>query len=294
MNILVTGATGFVGSHLLDTLLPHNQIIGVSLGKDKKRDGYSVLQKDITKISSHDIRQKIDAIIHLAAITDIQYCKENPQKCFVTNVLGTQRMLEIARTYDAKLIYASTSHVYGAPIKMPINERHQTKPLSIYASTKLNGEILCEAYAKTYNMDISIVRLFSIYGPRSPPHLVISGIISQFHNNFIKIGNTHTVRDFVYITDVARAIDIVLKKSKGLGVFNIGTGRGNSILEIVNLLKKIADKNPKIKSVNSLIRQNDIKSVISDITKIRKLGWQPKISVEEGLRRTFDWYAKTS
>ena len=284
MNIVITGSSGFVGSHLLDKMLPTNKIIGISLGKDKKRHGFSFIQKDITKISTDDLPAKIDAIVHLAAITDVQYCKEHPQECFMTNVLGTQKILEIARKKDAKMVYASTSHVYGSPRTNPISEDSQTKPLSIYASTKLNGEVSCEGYSMSYGMDVSIVRLFSIYGPNSPSHLVISRIISQLDQAVIKIGNLHTVRDFVYIKDVVQAIETVMKKSNGFDVYNIGSGKGTSILEICNLLKEMSKKNPKIQPVKSLIRKNDVKEITANISKIRKIGWKPTISLEEGLR----------
>lgn len=290
MNILVTGSSGFVGSHLLDGLLSKNKIIGISLGKNKKKSGCSFIQKDITKISVNDLPEKIDAIIHLAAITDVQYCKDHPQECFATNVLGTQNMLEIARQKDAKVVYASTSHVYGLPRKIPISEDHPTKPLSIYASTKLNGEVCCEGYSISYGMNVSIVRLFSIYGPNSPSHLVTSRIISQLDQDLIKIGNINSIRDFVYITDAVNAIETVLKKSDSFNIYNIGSGKGTSILDICNMLKNISKKNPKIQSVKFLIRKNDAKEITANISKIKKIGWKPTISLEEGLSNTFNWY----
>ena len=173
-RILVTGSQGFIGSHLLNNLVPKNQVIGINTVSDKKKTNYTPIKKDITTLNSNEIPGNLSGVIHLAAITDIGYCNKNPRKCFVTNVLGTQNALEVARKKDCKFVYVSTSHVYGRPVKLPISEDHPRNPTSIYAASKLAGEVSCEGYSRTYGMDVSIVRLFSVYGPNSPPYLVTS------------------------------------------------------------------------------------------------------------------------
>ena len=131
-------------------------------------------------------------------------------------------MLEICRKKDANFIFASTSHVYGQPKKNPICEKEDTKQNSIYASTKIAGENLCELYSKTYGLNISILRFFSLYGPNSPKHNVIFNIINQYKNNsIIKMGNLKPKRDFLFIDDAIRAINLINENQKGFEIFRL-------------------------------------------------------------------------
>ncbi len=288
-KILITGSQGFIGSHILRYLLPKNKIIGVNIMLDKKVQNYLPFKKDILKLSSSDVSGKLNAIIHLAAITDVNFCNKNPQKSFETNVLGTQNILEIARKKNCKFVFLSTNHVYGKPQKLPINENHPKKPNSIYAASKLAGEICCEGYAKSYGMDVSILRLFSVYGPNAPSHLVTSRIISQLGKKSIKLGNLNSKRDFVYIDDVIRAILTVLNKSKKFQVYNVGSGKSYSIMEICNLFKKISGRDIPVESVKSILRKSEINEVVADNSKIKKLGWKPLINISKGIQMYYQW-----
>lgn len=290
-KIIITGYNGFVGSHLVDILRDKYKIIGIS-NTDNFEKNIIKIKKDIRKISINEMPKDIFCIVHLAALTDITYCHNNPSLCFDINVKGTQNMLEIARKRNAKFIFLSTSHVYGIPYKLPLRENYPSNPNSIYASTKLEGEIISQSYSKSYGMNVSILRLFSVYGPKSPQHLVTSKIISQLlTKNVIELGNTSPKRDFVYVEDAVKAIELIIKKSRMSGIYNIGTGKNYSILEICNILKKIAGKNTPIKSVKLQSRKSDIVNVISDSSKIRKIGWKPEFGIEEGLHKTYDWFA---
>ena len=288
-NILITGHGGFIGTHLIKSLEKKFNIIGIS---DKFSDTkIQQIKKDIRKISDKDIPKKIDHIIHLAAITDVIYCQNNPTKCFDVNVQGTQNMLEIARKRNLKFVFLSTSHVFGVPVRIPINENHPRSPNSVYSSSKLMGEILCEEYSRSYNLDISIVRLFSVFGPNSPDHLVTSRIISQlFTKNVITLGNLKPKRDFIYINDVISAIGLVLRNTSGFNSFNVGSGKSISILDLYVLLKKISGIDTTLKPSKDNLRKNDVKNIISDSKKLKKLGWKPKFSVEEGLESTLKWH----
>jgi len=289
-KILITGSQGFIGSHLLDNLLKSKNVLGVNKILDKKKDGYRPLKKDVTKLSSNEIKDKFETIIHLAAITDVRYCEENPNECCFTNIIGTQKILDIARKNDCKFIYISTGHVYGKPRKLPIKEEEPKNPRSIYAASKLAGEICCEGYARNYGMDIAIARIFSVYGPRSPPYLVTSRILSQLSKKSINLGNLHPKRDFIYISDTVKAIETIMNKSKGLKVYNIGSGQSNSILDICKILKKISNKKIPVQSTIKYSRKEEINEIRSDNTKIKKLGWKPKIDLIHGLKLTYDWF----
>lgn len=289
MTILITGHNGFIGSHLVEKLGNKYDFIGLSNTSTKST--IQQIRKDVRNITLYDLPGNIDCIIHLAAITDVMYCNNNPAECIDVNVKGTQNMLEIAKKTNSKFLYLSTSHVYGSPKKLPIKETFLIKPNSIYSTTKYKGENLCKKYSNAFGLDVSVLRLFSVYGPRSPKHLVTSKIISQIlKKSVLSIGNLSSKRDFVYIKDVVDAIDIVLKKSNGFSVFNIGTGKSHSILEICTILQKISNKKMPIKPIKSLMRKSDVKNMIADNSKIRKLGWKPKTSLKKGLKFTYEWY----
>ncbi len=293
-NILITGHDGFIGTHLVKSLEKEFSIIGIS-NNFSKTSKIQQIKKDIKKISDKDIPKKIDYIIHLAAITDVIYCQNNPAKCFDVNLQGTQNMLEIAKKRNLKFIFLSTSHVFGIPVKIPINENHPKNPNSVYSSSKLMGEILCECYSRSYNLDISVVRLFSVFGPNSPDHLVTSRIISQlFTSDVITLGNLKSKRDFIYIDDVTSAIGLILKKTSGFNSFNVGSGKSISILDLYVLFKKISGINTPLRPSKDNLRKNDVNNIVSDSKKLKRLGWKPKFSIEKGLENTLKWYINSN
>lgn len=287
-KILVTGYSGFIGSNLIEKLTKRYEVVGVSNVKNSI-PSITKIRKDIRKLSLHDIPKDVSHIIHLAALSDVSYCQENPLQCFDVNIKGTQNLLEISRKIGSKFLFVSTSHVYGAPSKLPISENHPKNPASVYASSKLAGEIISESYAKNYGMDISIARLFSVYGPKSPPHLVISRIINQLQaSNVIKLGNLYPRRDFVFVGDVVSAIEIIIKKSSGFEIFNVGNGKSYSIKEIYKNLQEISGKKIRAMSIPALTRKQEIRNIVADISKIVRLGWKPKTSIKIGLRISFE------
>jgi len=284
-KIIITGHSGFIGQCLVKSLKEKYEVIGISR---KIFDSDIVnIKKDIRKININDIPKNISCIIHLAGLTDVYYCQENSSKCFDVNVGGTQNMLEIAKQRKSKFIFISSSHIYGNPKKLPILETQKAKPISNYAYSKLNSEILCESYSKNYNLDVSIARIFSVYGPASPPHHVITKIIKNLINKEkIKLGNLFPKRDFIYIEDVVSAIEILVKKTNGFNIYNIGTGNSSSISDLIEMLSKITNKTAKIETDISKIRKNEVKEIRSDISKMIKLGWKPKYDLNKGLKLT--------
>ncbi|MDH3277300.1 MAG: GDP-mannose 4,6-dehydratase [Nitrosopumilus sp.] len=289
-QVLLTGSIGFIGSNFLKKLTTKYNVIGINNVQDIKSHNYHPIKKNINKLKSNEIPNDLYSILHLAAITDTNFCEQYPQKCFDTNVCGTQNLLEIARKKDSKFVYVSTSHVYGAPNNLPILEEDPKKPLSMYATTKLAGEISCLGYGNSYGMDVSIARLFSVYGPKSPPHLVTSRIMSQIKGNFINLGNLYSERDFIFIDDVISALDIILRKTHGYNEYNVGTGKSYSIQKIYEIIKKLSKHQTPIKSSNRLFRKNDVKKIVCNPTKLKKLGWKPKTSIYSGLQQTWEWF----
>jgi len=280
---------GFIGKNLLEILIQKYKIIGININQDKKRRNYIPIKHNVSKIFPTSIPYKLAGVIHLAAITDVNFCNNNPQKCISVNVNGTQRMLEIARKNNCKFVYVSTSHIYGPAKQLPMREDHPKNPTSIYAASKLAGEIICESYAKSYGMDVSIVRLFSVYGPYSPPHLVISKIISQINTNSLVLGNLYPRRDFIYVSDVINAIELIQRKTNGFNVYNVGTGKSKSILEVCNIVMKKTHKQLPILNDKSITRKLDVNEIVSNSSKLKKLGWKSKIPFEKGIELTINW-----
>ena len=286
-KILITGSSGFIGKNLVESLLSEYEITGLS--KQQKSSKSNHIIKDISKITSKDFKN-IFCIIHLAAITDLKVCKDFPDQCITTNVLGTQKILESARKNNCKVIYASTSHVYGIPKKLPINETTSTSPTSMYAGSKLAGEILCESYHKQFDMDISIVRIFSVYGPESNNHYVVSNIVEQLKkSNKIKLGNVNSRRDFIFISDVINAFKIILNNINGFNIYNVGAEKSYSIKEICKKFEKLHGKKIIIKSTLKKNSKLDAKNIVCDATKLKKLGWKSKISLDEGLKKMYEY-----
>lgn len=286
-KILVTGYSGFIGKHLVNELAKKHEVIGLS-NTLNSISGIKKIKKDIRKLTIRDVPKNIMCIIHLAAYSDVSFCQKNPAECFDVNVRGTQNLLEISRKIDAKFLYASTSHVYGIPKKIPINENHGRNPISIYGSSKLAGEILSESYAKNYGMDLSIMRFFSIYGPNSPYHLVTSRMIQQIlTKKNVSMGNMKPRRDFLFVSDAVDAIKLIVSKSHGFNVYNVGGGKSYSILELYEIIQKLMRTKIPIKSkIDS--KKIEINELVADISKIRKLNWKPKIKIEKGLKITLD------
>lgn len=283
-TILVTGYDGFIGTNLVNSLTHNYKIIGLSKTKNSKFE-FKQIKKDILKTSPKDIKENISYLIHLAALTDVVYCQKYSSKCFQTNVIGTQNILELARKKKSKVIFLSSSHVYGIPHRIPVKENDPTNPISMYGVSKLASEIICEAYSKTYGMDISILRLFSVYGKKKLGNDVISKIIYQLDKGTVKLGNIKPKRDFVYIDDVINAVKIVMKNCKGFNCFNVGTGKSYSIFEVYSILKKLTGKNSKIKSLKSIQRKTDVANMVANCSNLNKLGWKPNVSLNEGLEK---------
>lgn len=292
-TILITGHTGFIGTHLIQHLQKKFNIVGLS-NNSQKNLKIKQIKNNICKINTSKIPENISSIIHLAAISDVHFCETNPYQTSLVNLQGTQNILELARKNDSKLVFISTSHVYGKSKKSPMKENYEKHPNSIYSGTKLAGEYLCESYSNTYGLNIGVARLFSVYGPHSPKHSLINSIITQILNSqSLKLGNLKTKRDFIFIQDVVSAIEKIMKNNHHFNDYNIGTGKKTSILELCTMINKIAGKNIPIKSIKSKIRKNDVSEIVADIKKIKKLGWIPKTTLHDGLKSTFEWYVNS-
>ena len=293
-SFLISGTNGFLGSHLAQFFIEnHTKIYGIHRGSSHNPKIEKV-HDDILTIKNIPI--DVSTILHFAALTDIGICEKNPDSCFEVNVNGTKNLLELARKNDSRFIFASSSHVYGKPKSLPIDENSILNPLSIHAQSKVQAETLCEEYAKLYGMKITIIRTFSIYGPKSPSYSIISRIVNQIlKNQKIILGNTQTKRDFLYISDFLSAIDIIIKRNLiGCSKFNIGYGQSYSIQELSEKLLEISKKNLIVESDPNLIRNNDVEELVCDNSKIKQLGWKSQFTFDEGLSLVYNWFKSNS
>lgn len=292
-TIIITGYDGFIGSHLVPFLQEKKyNVIGIS-NRLRHRNYLKNIKKDIRELKPEDIPKNVSCIIHLAALTDVDYCEKNPKKCFDINVLGTLKILETAKQHNANLIFVSSSHVFGKPKKNLIKENHPRNPITVYGASKLSAEYLCEIYSKIFDMNISIIRLFSVFGKKQSGRDVISKLVSQIKKGkTIQLGNLYPKRDFIYITDVIKSLEIIMNNSGGFQIFNVGTGKSHSIFQVYKILNELVNKNIKIESNKSFARKDDIKKIVADCSKIKKLNWKPETTLNEGLEMIlYDGYS---
>lgn len=293
-NVLVTGATGFVGPYLLRELLIRKAHIKV-LTMNKSAilpdliDKITTVDGNITDLGSlENVMENVDTVFHLAAISNVKYAIENPKKTFETNATGTLNLLEIARKYEvSKFVYVSSSHVYGVPQYLPMDEKHPINPHEPYAASKAAAEMLVNIYSLNYGFETSIIRPFNMYGPGQSEDFIIPSIISQaLRKNVVELGNLTPTRDFLYITDAARGMLAVAEH--GNGVYNIGSGNETSMKDLVETIIKIIDPSKRYISVENRKRSNavDIPRMCADISKLRNLDWSPLVDLKHGLMKT--------
>lgn len=309
MKILVTGADGFIGSHLVELLLKKkHKVFALSMYNSFSDFGWlNGLNNKNLKIISGDIRdqefcfkisKKIDVIFNLAALVSIPYSYNSIESFLQTNILGTYNICLSAKKNKVKrLIQISTSEVYGTAQYVPIDEKHILQPQSPYSASKISAEGIFRSFYYSYNLPVVILRLFNTFGPRQSIRAVIPKIISQVLSNDknIILGDTKPTRDFNFITDTCKAIECSIKKTKIGEIYNYGSGKEISIKKIVGLILKISGKNKKILQNKKNLRpkKSEVYRLLCDNKKFKKItGFKPQLDLLSGLKQTIDWYRK--
>jgi UDP-glucose 4-epimerase len=300
MKMLITGGAGFVGSHLCDKYVNEgNEVVCLDIG-DLSNVSYLLDNKKHFRISSLDITdwlslshfigsERFDVIIHLAAQIRVDRAISNPSFTWHVNVNGTFNLLESARMYNVKkFLFASSSEVYGSAQYVPIDENHSLGTTSIYGASKIAGDRICHAYASTYGMDIGILRPFNIYGPGQ-----IAGVTSIFIDKVLNDqaltiqGDGSQSRDYIYIEDIVFAYDCMLK-SRNPGVVNFGSGTETTVKKLAETIINMCKKDIKPEYRDAPV--NTTASLVADISKAKKLGWEPRYTLEGGLMKFINWY----
>ena len=297
MNIAVTGGAGFIGSHIVEKLVERgdNVIVIDNLYTGKKENLKAVWDK--IDFSEMDIRnfdllktklKNIDGIFHEAALASVQDSFVKSEEYQDVNVNGTENIFKLAKEFGFKVVYASSSSVYGNPIKIPIKEESEKNPINPYAQTKLDDEILAKKYAKE-GVKIIGLRYFNVFGERQSKNY--AGVIKLFlerienHNPPIINGNGSQIRDFVYVKDVVQANIMALESDVENAFINIGTGKTVSILELANQIVK--SSNLKLNLIHQDALKGDVMESKADVSLAKKLlNWEYKIELNDWLEDT--------
>lgn len=295
-NIIITGGAGFIGSHLAEELSKTNDVkiiddlsSGFIQNIAEFKNKVNFVKADIRSKEIQKEFENIEIVFHQAANIEIAKSFKNPLPSTEVNILGTLNILEACRKFDCRLIFASSTSIYGEPKNLPIKENHTLNPTSPYALSKKIGEEYCKLYSEIYGLKTLSLRYFNVYGPKQRATSPYSGVISIFIRNLLNnkpliiYGDGEQTRDFVNVKDVAQA-NILAARSKVLGkAINIGTGKQTSINQLVKILAKITGK--KLEVIHKSQRIGDVKYSLADITLAKELlNWEPKISLESGLR----------
>jgi len=295
MKYAVTGGAGFIGSHLVKNLVERgNEVIvidNLNTGKkeniekiSKKIDFFEIDIRDFSAVE--DILKNIDGIFHEAALASVQDSFRIPDEFFEVNVNGTENIFKIGKKLGIKIVYASSSSVYGNPIRIPIKESDGKNPFNPYAKTKLEGDKLAEKYAKN-GLKVIGLRYFNVFGPRQSKEY--AGVIKLFLERIqqglspLINGDGLQVRDFVYVDDVVNANILAMESNIDSEFFNIGTNSIISVLDLANIIIKFSGL--KLKPIHQPAVPGDVKATQADITKAKMmLKWKPTTDLKDWLK----------
>ena len=311
-KILVTGAGGFIGSHLVEALVKKECKVRVFVHYNSfnRRGWLDYVEKHIKEsieVFAGDIRdpcgvkkamRDIDVIFHLAALIGIPYSYHSPDTYVDTNIKGTLNILQAARELKVeKIIHTSTSEVYGTAQFVPITEKHPVNPQSPYAATKAGADFLALSFHRSFELPAAIIRPFNTYGPRQSARAVIPTIITQILSGKrkIEIGSLQPTRDLTYVEDTVEGFIKVAELDNSIGrVINIGNNSEISIGDLVDLIAKLMNVEVEIVTEETRIRpeESEVERLWADTKKAKELlGWFPKHTLEEGLRETIRWFS---
>ncbi|MEM2851491.1 MAG: GDP-mannose 4,6-dehydratase [Candidatus Bathyarchaeia archaeon] len=307
-RILVTGGAGFIGSHLVDKLLQRECKIIVYdnfdpfyTGKEDNikhhfgKQDFQLIEGDILDFETLCSAMKgVDIVFHEAAQPGVGYSLENPYKTHMVNVTGTLNVLQAARKRGVKkVVYASSSSVYGIPEHLPMREEHPTKPLSIYGASKLAAEAYCRLFYERFGLDTVSLRYFTVYGERNRPDMAVFKFTKLIFEGKPPViyGNGNQTRDFTYINDIVEGTLVAAEKDDiGGESINLGGGIQTTVNDLVNQLLRLIRKQDVI-PIYDEPRPEDMPHTLADISKARRmLGYSPSTPLEEGLRRFVAWY----
>ena len=308
-KVLVTGATGFIGSHLVEKLVQSGANVRAFAHYNSRND------LGLLEIIDPEVRSSVDVVygdlkdgdgvrravkgcgvvFHLGALVAIPYSYRSPNDFVQTNVNGTANVLNAALEYGVeRFVHTSTSETYGTAQYQPIDEAHPLVGQSPYSASKISADKLAESYFLSFDLPVSTIRPFNTYGPRQSARAVIPTIIAQaLKSNELQLGSTTPKRDFNFIDDTVAGFVAVATNDRAIGeVINIGSGRTVSIADVVQQVGEIVSRPLEVHTDGSRVRpeKSEVGLLLADIGKAQRLlGWNPKVSLRDGLERTVEW-----
>ena len=306
-TVLVTGAGGFIGSHLTERLVTLSANVRALvrynssgtwgwLDTSTARDEIEVVSGDIRDRDSIGQAFKgVDVVFHLAALIGIPYSYSTPLAYVRTNIEGTLNVLQLARQSDVGLtVHTSTSEVYGSARYVPIDEEHPLQGQSPYAASKIGADYMVDSYHRSFGLPVTTVRPFNAYGPRQSDRAIVPTIVTQaLSASEVRLGNLSPTRDLTYVTDTAEGYILVAESPEAVGqTINIGSGREISIRELAETILRLSGRNVPIVLDDERVRPegSEVERLCADSSKaLRISGWRPKISLQKGLADTMDW-----
>lgn len=303
---MVTGAGGFIGSHLAEKLVELGaQTRALVHYRSDNSWGWldSLPLKKELEVFAGDVRDAdsvlsvvkgVEIVFHLAALIGIPYSYYAPVSYVRTNIEGTLNILQAARDSGVeRVVHTSTSEVYGTARYIPINESHPLQAQSPYAASKVGADKLAESFFLSFNLPVVIMRPFNTYGPRQSARAVVPTIITQcLSGNVVRLGNLYPTRDLNYVANTADGFLSAASSAKAIGrTINLGSGKDVSIEALVQIITRLMDRDVvlEIDEERTRPKQSEVERLVADNTQARELlEWEPKISLEDGLRKTID------
>ena len=302
MKAFVTGGSGFIAFPLVKRLLDDGHSVKVLDLKEPpiKHPKLEFLNKSIMDDISEDIRGS-DMVFHFAAILGVDNSDKHPLDTMRINLEGSVNVFKSAIEAEVKnMVYSSSSEVYGEPRELPIKESSTKGPVSTYGVSKLAAEIYANAFNQEFNTDIKIVRFFNVYGPRQLENWVVPIFLGKALRNepITVFGQGNQTRCFTYVDDIIDGIITVVGKGSRGEAYNIGNYQPTTILELAQAVKEVTDSKSEIIKLgfgsNTRLREREIEYRIPDISKMKALGWKPKIMIKEGIKKILEYRSKNN
>jgi len=307
-KVVITGGCGFIGSNLAEELSKNNEVIiidDLSTGKIEnikdllKKENVKFIKGSIIDLNLlQDIFKDVDYVFHQAAIPSVPRSVKDPLSTNNANINGTLNVLIAARDNSVKkVIYASSSSVYGDTPTLPKKESMTPTPLSPYAITKLTGEYYCKVFNDIYNLPTVSLRYFNVYGPRQDPSSEYAAVIPKFIKRVLNneppiiYGDGEQTRDFTFVKDIVRA-NVLAAESSKTGIFNVGSGKRVTISNLAKMITNLVGKDD-LKPIHDKPRQGDVKHSLADISLAKEnIDYEPEYDLHKGLEETIKWYLK--
>jgi UDP-glucose 4-epimerase len=304
-KVLVTGAAGFIGSNLAGMLCKKGySVLGVDSFTDyyareikeqnllalKEQEQFEFIEEDLSKTDISKLLQRVSTVYHLAAQAGVRYSWDHFQEYVNNNIIATQRLLDACSENKQRVVFASSSSVYGNAKELPVKETMPLNPISPYGVTKVACEEMLKLYHDSHQIPVTIMRYFTVYGPMQRPDMAINIFTHKIINNepFEIFGDGSQSRDFTFVDDIVAGTISAGESKKEFGIYNLGGGSTITVQELVDTLGELIGKKPNSKNTDE--QRGDVRNTHADISKAKKeLGYKPTTNIKDGLKKYVDY-----